>query len=136
MVTALLKIHVHASEDIVVINAKFVNFNKHNLSANCDKACINGICIDTNKCECYYGWTGIDCTTPIKYPFCINGKPGGVDMCPCEIGWDGDLCEVRTCDGCNNGVCNNDGSCICTIDLKSSDPENKKFCDEVSKLFP
>ena len=107
----------------------------------CAKECINGICTDTDYCECYYGWTGDDCTVrkfyyniiiiAIKYPFCINGKASSVDTCTCDIGWEGNLCEIKVCNNCKNGICNDDGSCKCNIDYKSTDPENNALCDEI-----
>jgi len=48
-------------------------------------------------CECFYGYEGANCATPISDPPCVHGTPYEPNKCTCEEGWTGILCDVPDC---------------------------------------
>ena len=101
---------------------------------NCPNKCSNqGWCLDNNKCGCYDGFWGEDCSQPsyidVKdcgyYCNILNGVNPGVCTydhsednkryfkCQCNAGWTGYYCEFAVCENdCNyNGNCVAPGTC-------------------------
>ena len=82
--------------------------------ASCTPNCRNGICISSNRCQCYEGWKGAGCDICVKHPGCVKGScinprgrvPVG-DGCFCDSGFKGPLCDQLDCapNDCVNGEC-------------------------------
>lgn len=84
-------------------------------------SCINGLCVAPDECQCYYGYEGWDCGTPISNPRCLNGKADIPDNCVCNPGWTGRICDVPACtSGCGNGYCVDANVCECVPGWVSS----------------
>ena len=86
------------------------------LNPNC--TCINGECYTNypeDKCDCFDGWTGIECNTPICNPSCVNGICNTPGVCTCNTGWTGILCNEPICSpSCINGDCIAWNMCNCS----------------------
>ena len=91
----------------------------------------NGNCTDLNGdsyCECYPGWTGVECETQTTVPCnpnpCANGgtcsEDSGGAMCMCIPGWTGMTCESQI-SACDENPCQNNGTC-------TTDCENSEKC--------
>ncbi|XP_074593790.1 teneurin-m-like isoform X2 [Brevipalpus obovatus] len=70
--------------------------------------------LDTEKCSCFTGWLGDDCSVA---KCDIDCGPHGVcegGKCACDSGWEGDRCERLPCDSrcMEHGSCSN-GTCVC-----------------------
>jgi hypothetical protein len=64
------------------------------LNPDCDPLCgIHGNCVADNNCECYEGWTGDSCDTPLCLPSCVFGNCTSPGICTCEEGWLGHICN-------------------------------------------
>ncbi|RDD41199.1 Deleted in malignant brain tumors 1 protein [Trichoplax sp. H2] len=84
--------------------------------------CWNGVCISTptgHTCNCYAGWTGLNCATigtqnntcatnPCLNGNCINTNNGNNFTCQCQGGYTGRRCETENrclLSPCANGTC-------------------------------
>ncbi|XP_052763029.1 receptor-type tyrosine-protein phosphatase kappa-like isoform X1 [Mya arenaria] len=95
-------------------------------SKSCSVGCDGGVCNDDGTCSnCTANFEGTKCET------CIQGKYGslctlncthqncrcstGTDCTSCKTGFYGksSLCQTSCSLGCQDGVCNDDGSCTC-----------------------
>ncbi|EGT50408.1 hypothetical protein CAEBREN_24146 [Caenorhabditis brenneri] len=83
----------------------------------CDLKCnLRGRCVAPNKCKCFHGYLGDQCTECLVKEGCQNGTCEVVNgwtrpsTCKCHEGFYGDLCDkVDMCfyaRPCRNGVCN------------------------------
>lgn len=73
--------------------------------------CLNGQVNGTGHCECYDGWSGVNCERKVCFNYCFHGKCAvastGYPLCRCEPGFTGERCEVDLC----AGYCLNGGHC-------------------------
>lgn len=90
----------------------------------CDSIdCGNGTCIDLNedyRCECFIGWTGLNCDIDIDYcsnmPCDVNGTMTCLDgnstyTCNCSTGFTGRNCSTDI-DECEMEPCLNNATCV------------------------
>nr|PIL97759.1 EGF family domain-containing protein [Toxoplasma gondii COUG] len=79
----------------------------------------NGVCTDSNRCECQSGWGQGDCSKPVdkcEDVSCNNGSSCDADSgtCICPPGFGDEFCETCSSKGClNGGVCQPNGTCTC-----------------------
>ena len=64
-------------------------------------------------CQCFAGWTGIDCSVPVCWPKCVHGTCVYPNMCLCDEGWQGEICNFGLCDACKYGLCSGPEFCEC-----------------------
>lgn len=97
------------------------------LVSGCENNCFGkGDCIN-NKCVCYPGFTGTDCSQT-KCPVLCNGHGKYENgRCNCETQWHGDECETPI-DQCEIKDCNQNGECMNGICM-CYQGYTGKFCD-------
>lgn len=109
-----------ALEPAVAADAVLLQLNADQ-SPQAASACLNkcsaqGVCVAGDRCSCYQGYAGEDCSQRVCHNDC-NGHGrcmGGV--CECERPYVGVDCSFRGCrNGCNNnGYCDTElGKCMC-----------------------
>jgi hypothetical protein len=78
-------------------------------------SCVKGVCTAPEVCECFYGYEGADCSTPVSHPACVHGKANNIESCLCDSGWTGRICDVPYCgsSGCGKGYCVAPYTCEC-----------------------
>merc|ERR1712154_461454 len=65
-------------------------------AAVCSVNCRNGgWCVDQNRCQCPWGYTGRHCETQICNLNCQNGGWCEANRCRCPWGYTGYQCETR-----------------------------------------
>lgn len=70
------------------------------------ETCFKKVMKDKGQCcECFKGWAGFDCNTPVCSPPCVHGNCTAPDTCKCETGWTGLICSIGICTSCKYGVC-------------------------------
>lgn len=59
--------------------------------------CKHGACIGPNTCDCYPGWTGVQCDQSqcdAEHPCLNSGSCIDVNVCECRGAWTGDQCQI------------------------------------------
>lgn len=55
----------------------------------------NRYCEQPGKCQCRFGWTGLNCDYCMTIPGCSHGFCTKPMECKCEEGWTGMFCSIR-----------------------------------------
>ncbi|XP_052092546.1 uncharacterized protein LOC127729013 [Mytilus californianus] len=87
-----------------------------------------GQCVSPNRCRCFSGWIGKNCTeydcSDVNHCY-GNGQCVGPNKCDCHSGWEGDTCivalciDVKNCSG--HGICLRPGVCKCASKFNGED---------------
>ncbi|XP_052762912.1 multiple epidermal growth factor-like domains protein 10 [Mya arenaria] len=117
------------SKPCYTCKATFYDTNSE-CSKSCSVGCDGGVCYDDGTCNtCTANFEGTSCETCIqgKYgssctQFCINQNcrcSTGTDCTSCKSGFHdrNTFCQTACSPGCQDGVCNDDGSCNCRAEF-------------------
>ncbi|XP_076092310.1 uncharacterized protein LOC143063814 [Mytilus galloprovincialis] len=87
-----------------------------------------GQCVSPNRCRCFPGWKGKNCTeydcSDLNHCY-GNGRCVGPNKCDCHSGWEGETCIVASCIDVKNcsehGICLRPGVCKCASTFTGED---------------
>ena len=86
-------------------------YHTQSMISNCPKNCMGkGDCVN-NKCQCFPGYSGLDCSQSTCPVLCNGHGKYENGKCVCDTLWHGSECEIPI-DQCEVSDCNKNGECM------------------------